>query len=189
MRILLIIIFILFLLFVGGMIFCLCYIAHEAAEIEREREDKMEVKKSNDLISRQAAINALENTDCELSSDTWDELTDAIMSLPSAQPERTEYFPNTIAIPSQYDCVCLSEKVIATFFDVEHEEWTQQTVTIADVLDSVCDDYTVLPSAQPEIIACGDCKHWICHDKRCGYWNHGVKPLMWCSEGERRENG
>ena len=31
-----------------------------------------------------------------------------------------------------------------------------------------------LPSAQPEIIACGDCKHWICHDRRCGYWNHGV---------------
>ena len=39
---------------------------------------------------------------------------------------------------------------------------------------------------QPEIIACGDCKHWICHDKRCGYWNHGVKPLEWCCHAERR---
>ena len=37
-------------------------------------------------ISRQAAIDAIENTDCELSSDSWDELTDAIMSLPSEQP-------------------------------------------------------------------------------------------------------
>ena len=45
-----------------------------------------------------------------------------------------------------------------------------------------------LPSAEPDIIACGDCKHYIIHDKRCGYWNHGVKPLMWCSEGERRTN-
>lgn len=45
----------------------------------------------------------------------------------------------------------------------------------------------ILPSVQPEIIACGDCKHWICHDRRCGYWNHGVKPLMWCSQAERRE--
>jgi len=47
---------------------------------------------------------------------------------------------------------------------------------------------TQLPSAQPEpdIIACGDCKHWICHDRRCGYWNHGVKPLDWCCHGERR---
>ena len=43
-----------------------------------------------------------------------------------------------------------------------------------------------LPSAQPEIIACGDCKHWICHDRRCGYWNHGVKPLEWCCHAERR---
>ena len=40
-----------------------------------------------DLIDRQAAINAIENTDCELSSDAWDELTDAIMSLLPAQPE------------------------------------------------------------------------------------------------------
>lgn len=43
-----------------------------------------------------------------------------------------------------------------------------------------------LPSAQPEIIACGDCKHWIWHDRRCGYWNHGVKPLEWCCHAERR---
>ena len=45
-----------------------------------------------------------------------------------------------------------------------------------------------LPSAQPEIIACGDCKHWICHDRRCGYWNHGVKPLEWCCHAERRSD-
>lgn len=41
----------------------------------------------NDCISRQAAINAIENTDCELPPYAWDELTDAIMSVPSAQPE------------------------------------------------------------------------------------------------------
>ena len=41
-------------------------------------------------------------------------------------------------------------------------------------------------SAQPEIIVCADCKHWICHDKRCGYWNHDVKPLDWCCHAERR---
>ena len=46
-----------------------------------------------------------------------------------------------------------------------------------------------LPSAQPEIIACGDCKHWICHDRRCGFWNHGVKPLDWCCHAERRTDG
>lgn len=46
-----------------------------------------------------------------------------------------------------------------------------------------------LSSTQPDIIACGDCKHWICHDRRCGYWNHGVKPLEWCCHGERRTDG
>lgn len=43
-----------------------------------------------------------------------------------------------------------------------------------------------LPSAQQDIIRCKDCKHYIRHDKRCGYWNHGVKPTMWCSQAERR---
>ena len=44
----------------------------------------------DDYISRQAAINALENTQVELMSEEWDELTDAIMEVPSAdvQPVR-----------------------------------------------------------------------------------------------------
>lgn len=40
-------------------------------------------------------------------------------------------------------------------------------------------------SAQQDIIRCKDCKHYIRHDKRCGYWNHGVKTTMWCSQAER----
>ena len=74
-----------------------------------------------------------------------------VLHLPSAQPERTEYIPNTKAIPSERDCVDLSERVTATFYDEEHEEWSQKTVTIMDVLDSVCDEYTILPSAQPNL--------------------------------------
>lgn len=38
------------------------------------------------LISRQAAINAVENTDVELTAKEWDELTGAIMSVPFAEP-------------------------------------------------------------------------------------------------------
>ena len=45
------------------------------------------------------------------------------------------------------------------------------------------------PTIEQEIIVCADCKHWICHDRRCGYWNHGVKPLDWCSHAERRTDG
>lgn len=46
--------------------------------------------------------------------------------------------------------VDLDERVTAQFYDQECEEWTMQTATIEDVLDSVCDEYTVLPSADPE---------------------------------------
>ena len=50
------------------------------------QRDRKEGEKSvmDELISRQSAINAIENTDCDLSSDAWDELTDAIMSVPTA---------------------------------------------------------------------------------------------------------
>ena len=58
-----------------------------------------------------------------------------------------------------------------------------------DLIEVIAYEVEQLPPAQPEIIACGDCKHWICHDRRCGYWNHGVKPLDWCCYAERRENG
>lgn len=44
--------------------------------------------------------------------------------------------------------------------------------------------------ARAEIVQCEECKHYIAHDKRCGYWNHGVFLDWWdewCSHGERRE--
>ena len=47
-----------------------------------------------DLIDRQAAINAIENTDCELLACEWDELTDAIMQLPSAGPKKGKWMPH-----------------------------------------------------------------------------------------------
>ena len=53
----------------------------------------------------------------------------------------------------------------------------------------VMTELMLLPPAQPEIITCGDCKHWICHDRRCGYWNHGVKTIDWCCHAERRTDG
>ena len=59
-------------------------------------------------------------------------------------------------------------------------------VKIMDIAKSIV---VAVPSAQPDIIACGDCKHWICHDRRCGYWNHGVKPIDWCCHAERRTDG
>ena len=36
-------------------------------------------------------------------------------------------------------------------------------------------------------ILCSHCKHYIRHDHRCGWWNHGVSNVDWCSYAERRE--
>jgi len=41
----------------------------------------------NDLIYRQSAINALENTECELLAEEWNELTNAIKQVPSAEKD------------------------------------------------------------------------------------------------------
>ena len=41
---------------------------------------------NNDLIRRQSAINELENTECELLPEEWNELTNAIKQVPSTEP-------------------------------------------------------------------------------------------------------
>ena len=61
-----------------------------------------------------------------------------------------------------------------------------------------CDRYTAiedLPSAQPEIIRCKDCKnseHWYRDRRRCFFWaENGVSVFDdgFCSYAERREDG
>ena len=54
------------------------------------------------------------------------------------------------------------------------------------IIDTKAEELDLSAQQEPDIIACGDCKHYICHDRRCGYWNHGVKPLEWCCHGEER---
>lgn len=70
------------------------------------------------------------------------------------------------------------------FFRPYSNEESYSNIDIGHIID---DQPTVNSSAQTEIIVCADCKHWICHDRRCGYWNHGVKPLEWCCHAEVRE--
>ena len=67
-------------------------------------------------------------------------------------------------------------------------ESSQVARDIATIIENE-KDMRVIASAQPDIVACGDCIHWICHDRRCRYWNHGVKPLDWCCHAERRTDG
>ena len=36
------------------------------------------------------------------------------------------------------------------------------------------------------IVHCVDCKHYVKHDKRCRFWNHGTKKSDWCCHAEKR---
>ena len=104
--------------------------------------------KMDDLISRQAAI--AEVKEAYKNDEMFDGYEYRLQELPSAWAEPTRIISETRAIPSDDDRVSLSEKVTATYYDEENEEWSRKIVTVRDVLDSVCDEYTVLPSAQPE---------------------------------------
>lgn len=89
------------------------------------------------------------------------------------EPERTKYIQDTKAVQSDRDCVDLSEKVTATFYDDEYEEWSQRTVTIRDVLDSVCDSYTVIEPKRKT-------GKWVKHP---GDWFTPGGDMVWeCSE-------
>lgn len=41
---------------------------------------------------------------------------------------------------------------------------------------------------QTDVIACEDCVHWVCYDKRCNLWNSRVESFNWCCYPERRTN-
>lgn len=103
---------------------------------------------------------------CE-SEEEQRKVVELLKSIPSAQPEPTKLIQDTKTVPSNCHYVDLAEKVTATFFSDESEEWTQQTCTIEDVLSAVCDDYTIvsLSSAQPEweelLVICDVCGHAI----------------------------
>ena len=79
------------------------------------------------------------------------------------------------------------EKKFQESDELDIDEWIVHSIFVQNMSDIDRKTIRELPSAQPEIIACADCKHWICHDRRCGIWYHVAKPLDWCSYAERRE--
>jgi hypothetical protein len=104
----------------------------------------------NDLISRKEAIDWIKGwfeTDKHYHPYSKGktiptcEVMDILERVPSAEQKNGRY-------------VDLSEVVIGTYYDDEYEEWIEKTVTVEELLDTACDDYTVveMPSAQPERI-------------------------------------
>ena len=107
-----------------------------------------------DCISRQAAINAIENTDCELSPCAWNELTDAIMRVPSVQPTHTNT-PNTL---KSLDCIDRRAAIDAAQNTICGDTWE---------VDQVIYAIRELPSAQPEPEDCDTCKHGYFGNEQC----------------------
>ena len=109
----------------------------------------------NDLISRQAAIDAL------------DEIRHALWEIDIPSPTVPEY--------------------------VEHHEQVQ---SVWKLLDKKQKELYVLPSAQPEIIRCKDCKNYYFADNRvpseqswvCAAWGIDQTAHMgYCFKAERKE--
>lgn len=67
------------------------------------------------------------------------------------------------------------------YSDNHGDKWCEGIVEAMDAVEDT-------PSAEPEIIHCKECSHYIPHGKRCGFWNHGVNKEWYCSQGERRED-
>lgn len=145
-----------------------------------------------DLISRQAAIDALKEHRalfCDNTPDTFsklsygekcrvDELDTAIstlVNLPSAQPTQTDT-SNTL---KALDCV---ER--------------QAAIDALDCINGTEEVLRSLPSAQPEVVRCKDCKYGDTFHKfdepdmpmKClGQHYGGTYPDDFCSYAERRE--
>ena len=85
---------------------------------------EQESKGMNDLISRQDAINAIENTDCELTSENWDELTDAIKNVPSAEQEEFEWCYDCKEYDQEAHCCHRWTKCIRqTIDEIKSSQW------------------------------------------------------------------
>ena len=141
-----------------------------------------------DLIERQAAIDAMKDTFKGTMVGTR-VAVDAINRLPSAEPN-LQPTCNQLAT----DCISRQGAIDAVN---ELTKWYYETFhetrpTAIAVIDKLMD----LPSAEPEIIRCKDCKHMIinekheakpmicCFTKMCGT----TEPDWFCADGERRED-
>lgn len=73
---------------------------------------------------------------------------------------------------------------IASKTAAENEGFQTTIKAYKDVRDAIMRE----PTAEPEKILCKECRYYIPHGKRCGFWNHGVNIDWFCSQGERRDD-
>lgn len=137
----------------------------------------------SDLISRQTAIELIERM--KSYNQDADDIAEMIANMPSAQPQSTMGQVNDTA-QSTNDCISRRAAIDAPVKMVsEGIEW----IPVYHLKD--------LPSAQPEIIRCGQCKYaevadkedtqdgYTCQFHRWSIWFSG----SYCSWAERRTDG
>ena len=135
----------------------------------------------DELINRQAAIDAVRMV---IGDNRSISVCDAIKQLPPIQPA------NSSEIPNSSDMISRQQAINAL-----------STITMykgSIPFDTAVMRIEQLPSAQPEIIRCKDCKYWVPGyitdnddfiPPKCGEWRQmvGHSSDDYCSLAERRE--
>ena len=146
------------------------------------------------LIDADALMTEFMDSDLDhLQRDDWKEVIQIVQDAPTVQPEQCE------------DAV--SRKTILKFLDswmsVLEDNVHNQSVSELKIIKK---DFENLPSAQPEIVRCKDCKHWIPYDwmfsevwqsqsindypedeMGCKWCDMSMKANDFCSRADRRE--
>ena len=163
-------------------------------ELKKRREKDVPDMNVGDLISRQAAIDAMndlpkyfDKTDT-LCLDYADVMAVLSEHLPAAQPKSEERTAESAQNVPNGELISKKAAIDAT--------WEEPTYTDPiNVLTEVRDRIKALPSAQPEIIRCKDCEYgeqdevgrWFCRSLGCQIGNEDGNG--YCSDAERRTNG
>ena len=148
----------------------------------------------DDYISRQAAI---------IDAESWVAVDEYEKNLQKKVVEWLKEFPpaqlGTNLAEVGTDCISRQAAI-----DALNEVVKDHSITDFDAIASILD----LPSAQPEIIRCNDCKHWIPYDWMfsevwqskniadypedeigCNFCDVAMKANDFCSRGERKNDG
>lgn len=160
--------------------------------VSEQEEVSISQGHEEDLVSRKMAIDVLsmmqgivaENGVRKGISMAWQQIKD----LPSAQV-RTPM--------SSADCISRQAAIDAFDLPIYNIKGRENAERVVEYLKAVIQRIKDLPSAQPEIIQCKDCKHWT-HIKRTkrywcrtddGLYDLNPSPDDFCSRAERRTDG
>lgn len=151
----------------------------------------------NDLISRQAIMKEFadfvrkSNNSDFAQTPTWNDAVSLVGSMPSAQPETNcSEFPNnsdTISRQAAIDAVEAlayhADKYVIDS-DVHEVHGFRTGLAVAER------QLSLVPSAQPEIIRCGECKYYTPVTAHCEIRGKGLYLIRgmedFCSRAERR---